>query len=249
MELGNLVFGNSRGEFRIPRHEEFEGPWQELCDALKLNWYGFGDEGCLIPETDGVLQNDVFAVRSYDWSDPQCDCGASAKMDAWHEANEHSPACYNTVYNAKMDAYDAENGYRELEKLAYASMDSDAATDASGPTPEASMTAFRALEEKRDAYDYEVRKQLCADHGLSFPESSMMHCDCGYQERAGAYWEEIGGHSENCRQKLPNFHYKPTNVRISWYKYPFRDAYSTPEVTPEQWRDIIRHCIDSVLTP
>jgi hypothetical protein len=244
MELGNLVFGNSRGEAPVPRSDKFEAPWQELCDRLKLNWYGYENDGCLVPEKDGVLQNDVFAVRSYDWHS-ECTCGASEKMDAWHAGNSHKPTCYQAEYNAEMDAYDVQHHYRELEKLAY----SDYSSEADSSRAEAAMAAYTVVHDLRDDFDDKVRRKLCAAHGMKFPEGSMMHCDCGYDQQAVKYWDEMGGHAETCRLTLPNFLYKPTGFRINWYKYPFRDSYMTPRITPKKWREIVKHCIESVVTP
>lgn len=45
---------------------------------------------------------------------------------------------------------------------------------------------------------------------------------------------------------LPNFVYKPLNFSIEWYKYPFRDSYCNEQITIEQFKDIIEHCIKSI---
>jgi len=263
MELGNLIFGNSRGEASIPRTKDFEKPWDKLCKKLKLNWYGFEDDGCLIPEKDGVLQNEVFAVRSYDWN-AECDCGADAKFDEWSGKNSHSDACYQSVYYARMAAYDADTKFKDIEQAAYAKDPMAPEMEIEEVSPGINVVSFSSglngtesealrvlakARELRDAFEEETRRALCAERGLSFPEGSMVHCDCGLTERSEQYWTEIGGHSESCRLIQPNFLYKPTGFRISWYKYPFRDSYMTPEISPAEWRKIVNHCIRSVLTP
>lgn len=44
----------------------------------------------------------------------------------------------------------------------------------------------------------------------------------------------------------PNFLYKPTGFRLTWYKYPMRDAYTNQEVTPSMFRDMMTACIASL---
>lgn len=47
---------------------------------------------------------------------------------------------------------------------------------------------------------------------------------------------------------LPNFVYKPDNLYISWYKYPFRGAFSSAPINEAYLKKIIRHCIISLGT-
>lgn len=58
MELGNMLFGNSRGEHEVPRG------WQDifctLLDALSMDYHGEGYE------------NNVFIIRPYFWGDDPC---------------------------------------------------------------------------------------------------------------------------------------------------------------------------------
>lgn len=102
MELGNMVFGNSRGEAEVPRSPSFEGPWQELCDELGIDWYGYAGDGCMVPENEmGELENEVMRIRSYDW-DAECDCGADEAMDRWLDANPHQDICYQSELRNRM---------------------------------------------------------------------------------------------------------------------------------------------------
>jgi len=45
---------------------------------------------------------------------------------------------------------------------------------------------------------------------------------------------------------LPNFEYKPTGLKIEWYKYPFRASYMTKPYNREELRWIFGICIESV---
>ena len=55
------------------------------------------------------------------------------------------------------------------------------------------------------------------------------------------YW----GDDEEVK-KLPNFVYKPENIEIRWYKYPFRDSYSNVPVDEEKMIEITEKCIEWV---
>lgn len=42
------------------------------------------------------------------------------------------------------------------------------------------------------------------------------------------------------------YYYKPTDYRVSWYKYPLRDSYANRMVKTTEFRKMIEHCIESV---
>lgn len=64
MELGNLLFGNSRGEYSVEPREEYQEPFQEF---LELN--GFDSYG--IRGTNRGYENDTFIIRPYYWGDDE----------------------------------------------------------------------------------------------------------------------------------------------------------------------------------
>lgn len=72
MELGNLLFGNSRGNYPLER-----GHWQEtfheFLDEIGLDGYGYIDDEKLKEyETDrGGFENDVFLVNPYYWGEDE----------------------------------------------------------------------------------------------------------------------------------------------------------------------------------
>ena len=86
MELGNVVFGNSRGEAPVPRCD----PWESyLCTVL--------DAACGTERGDD-FDNDVFTVFPYWWGD--CTCGYDF-FDDGHKrlrAVKHQPECYHIEY-------------------------------------------------------------------------------------------------------------------------------------------------------
>ena len=60
MELGNLLFGHSRGERPVPRYGGYEEELERLFDALGCDIYGVN------------FENDVFAMHPYYWG--YCEC-------------------------------------------------------------------------------------------------------------------------------------------------------------------------------
>ena len=67
MELGNAIFGNSRGEHPVPRTEELYSELVRLFDAIDPerdnSWREYGVE----------FENDTFSTMPYWWDD--CTCG------------------------------------------------------------------------------------------------------------------------------------------------------------------------------
>ncbi len=69
MELGNLLFGNSRGAFKFPdRRLANSSEWEALCKKAKISIF-YGD-----PEVSRDFygfDNEVFTVRPYCWDDDE----------------------------------------------------------------------------------------------------------------------------------------------------------------------------------
>ena len=65
IELGNLLFGNSRGNYAIER-EDWQEPFMEFLDNNGFTSYGYkegSDERC--------FENDTFIIRPYYWGDDE----------------------------------------------------------------------------------------------------------------------------------------------------------------------------------
>lgn len=67
-------------------------------------------------------------------------------------------------------------------------------------------------------------------------------CYCG-KETCHQCWTEL----EHGR-RAPNFHYKPTDFKVWWYKYIGRDAEIQGEFTEVTLQKIHDHCIESFKT-
>lgn len=82
------------------------------------------------------------------------------------------------------------------------------------------------------------------EDGEPRPEMAV-YCDCGNDE-AYQRWRAENDHSDTCPTIQPNFHYKPTGVMLTWYKYPFRSAYVNQELSAAELVKIVQHCMESV---
>lgn len=78
MELGNLLFGNLRGTFEVPRGiNEGDFVWQEtfigFMNEIGLDGYGYIENGELEKyETDrGGFENDTFIINPYYWGEDE----------------------------------------------------------------------------------------------------------------------------------------------------------------------------------
>lgn len=112
-------------------------------------------------------------------------------------------------------------------------------------------------------YNIELEEDTCENNVfLLRPEIWRdSDCICGLDdEEADLFYEEnnessyintdTGFHSIDCccsSSRVVNFWYKPTNLKISWYKYPFRDADSNQGITYEYLEAIMKDCKKSML--
>jgi len=103
MELGNLIFGNSRGEYPFPRGEGYEEIFYNLVKIAGEKY-----------------ENETFMIFPYYWGD--CSCGWD-KIDNGHSELyklKHNEDCYineyNKLYNLKLDNKDYLNELKILYK-------------------------------------------------------------------------------------------------------------------------------------
>ena len=78
---------------------------------------------------------------------------------------------------------------------------------------------------------------------------SYADCDCGLDDKL----DELdlstythGFHSKDCIAWETNFYYKPTNLKIAWYKYALRSAYSNQILKKDVIESILEDCVKSV---
>lgn len=94
MELGNMIFGHSRGNFPIKRGIGFEEELYRLFDAINPDrdnsWREYGEN----------FENDTFMTFPYWWGD--CECGFDDKDYEWSENNQCKESCFS-VRREKFD--------------------------------------------------------------------------------------------------------------------------------------------------
>lgn len=93
MELGNAVFGCSRGEYEIPDREAWEAEINRLLDAIDPDHYFYELE----------FENDTFKLMPYYWG--ECNCGYDERENEWLKKNSHSDSCYQIDYE-KISGYE-----------------------------------------------------------------------------------------------------------------------------------------------
>lgn len=72
MELGNLMFGNSRGEFKFPSRElAYSDEWRLLLEILDMSESGFTQYVALRQEHGGV-DTERFSIAPYYYGDCNC---------------------------------------------------------------------------------------------------------------------------------------------------------------------------------
>lgn len=239
MELGNMIFGHSRGEWSVPREPAYENPIGMLLDEVRDC---FGED---VVYGDGFC-NEVFEVRAYYWGD--CTCGYDERCEAWHEANKHRDDCYQTVTRREIEAHDKSIGYRP-----YGSFLEAFNVDSEEVVPGMVGMTMTPREDKARDKAYDLHRQFedatydkwCAHFGLDRKFGAAVHCTCDHSDR----WDRFASaddHIPTCGVVRPNFLHKPSGLELRWYKYPLRDSYMSRQVTSREWRAIIKECLESL---
>lgn len=227
-----MELGNSRGAVHVPRGAKYEEELTRLFYAIDPHHDGYGLE----------FENEVFSLFPYYWGD--CTCGYEETEWAWCEANKHSPDCYQSEVDRRVKAFAAEIGYSDefpAMNSTVEEVEPGVVLIESSPRQSPNRELGRQVREYEDS----TRKELCEKYGLTYPNRCAVHCTCDYETR----WAEFAasnGHAETCPIVRPNFHYRPTDLRLEWYKYPLRDSYFNRECGLAEFRSIITKCIESL---
>lgn len=217
MELGNLVFGNSRGNVPVPRGMGYEEHLFRLFEAYAPNrnngWREYGED----------FENDTFAVMRYYWGD--CTCGWDDFEESHTELDQVScrPDCFSHTARRLSAQIDAEarlgsSWEQACEKYLRPEYEARGWDTTSPGWWHGYMTRCDCdYEERADAVLEEYAKEF------------------GYK-----------GHKPDCPLVKPNFLYKPTGFSIQWYKYPLRDSYMSEQISVEEFAAMIDACIASL---
>lgn len=78
MELGNLIFGNSRGACKVPREDKWEKRIEKFFEYFALDWYGYPVVGRHKPgiriNDRGSITTSKFEINPYYWGDDEEEC-------------------------------------------------------------------------------------------------------------------------------------------------------------------------------
>lgn len=236
MELGNMIFGNSRGPIPVPREIVETKSWQKLTkEILQVEDYHccigeyFTDEfGNYKERTNGIIPNKyggyqlienneiIFEIFPYWWGD--CTCGAE-------DVNEQTSQELLKKYFTKKEiaAYnyyekDCKEGCPCFEKY---DMSNDEkikiCTCKTAQKNKKMEDLFNSIKDKVNDYENDLEKKLIK-------------------------------HNENCCLVKHNFIFHPgkeDEFWIDWYKYPFRDSYMNRDFCIKEIEDIFYECIKS----
>ena len=242
MELGNALFGISRGEFPIEREEGFEEELFRLFDVIapdrNNSWREYGME----------FENDVFSVFPYYWGD--CTCGYDEKDSQWQEENEHEPHCYQSALKKALDEWLENHPEPEVEMFntSYEEVETGITFISAVPARSPSADMWRKWHDEKQEIEEKIYDKLCAEFSMDREYCCATHCTCNYKERRKRFYEEHY-HDKNCPIVKPNFLYKPTGFAIKWYKYPLRDSYMSQNITLDEFKKIIAKCVESCTAP
>lgn len=244
MELGNMVFGNSRGEYPMPRGVGYEEELERLFKKIDPKYF-----------REVEFENETFSVFPYYWGD--CTCG----FDDYGFGEPHGEQCYQTELDAALARWDEENGYSYIEKILWGTSSLMPGFEAKETRVEPGMTLlefrprrdevmerWHELRRKRYKFGDELYKQLTKKYGLPM-QGCAVHCTCDFDERYARWLVSIGypeGHKSDCLLVKPNFLYKPSGYSLKWYKYPLRDSYANRKMTLPEFKEMIDECIKSV---
>lgn len=252
MELGNMIFGNSRGEHPVDR--ELQDEWHSCMERLGFDGYGWHD----LSDERGIFENEVFWLRPYYWG--ECTCGFDQRDERWSRENHHSAECYQTELNGRTEAWEIASGYKAIEARAFG-RDRDnpfagMSVETSEPMPGVTTMfasprdddAMKAWRKAHDARERGIRKlylELGKKYGVDPHYGAAVHCTCSH-DRDYQKWREANDHDGDCPIVQPNFWHKPSGFKLDWYKYPLRDSYSSAPLTRELMRAMFADCAASL---
>lgn len=71
MELGNMIFGHSRGTYEVPREDKWEERIEKFFNHFALDWYGHPAVGRYKPGVEindrGGITTAKFEINPYYW--------------------------------------------------------------------------------------------------------------------------------------------------------------------------------------
>ena len=115
-------------------------------------------------------------------------------------------------------------------------------------------TALREIAVKtNDIIDY---SDWPSKYGVNFENDVFMMHEYCWCDQPDCPWclACVCETEEECLEKCsnkeyaPNFHYKPWDFKVWWYKYIGRGVETNKTLTSEQIQEMLLHCLDSLKT-
>jgi hypothetical protein len=226
--------GNRREFFYIPENEGYERAVFNILGRIGLNPNGLPPAGWDKPAN---AENEIFSVSPYR-TEIVCDCGFTDRIARWREENKHDG------HPGDKAIYSGRKGphcicWHSMYLIAFHKPHQESLyTKGSGDV------VFNAAKKAGWPHD-----------NFSGPRGSsglFEWCNCGLDE---LFLETFKNdrHEPSCAEAIPNFHHKPTDLKLFWHReradewgYVPRGGYVNRDVTLEEFQGICRSCIDSV---
>lgn len=240
-EIGNLLFGNSRGQFKFPDRDLVNSaPWETLTSLIESH----GSKNIIYDSTYGEARGvdaktgeTVFIYFPYWWGG--CTCGAED---------------YNTnLYESLLDKY-----FTPEEKELYLREEEfcDDDCEAEKYLESLSVTEWLRVRQGTNLKQYNTKLDRLCTCGARERNRKLREDKGGLEQKANRLKAEYGRvshtHSSSCCLLRHNFIYLPDNdndnkkLEIDWYKYPFRDAHTNREIDEEEFKAIIEDCLNRI---
>jgi hypothetical protein len=225
MELGNMLFGNSYGNFELGRETIDLSGWKQLNKILDMDLYGYVKRkssnieitksgGCIVTDNDGI----VFEIMPYYWG--ACSCGVEKYNDK--------------IYSKLRIEFFTKEELKLLDSWDY---------DCDEKCP-----AYKFQYEK----DNEELIKICNCGAIKKNIERKSKKEL-FKERIVAFDNEYQqkklNHKEDCLLIKHNFIYRPKTDEefwINWYKYPFRDSYCNKKYSNTEINEIFIKCIEAI---
>lgn len=231
IELGNLLYGNSRGEYQVPRD------WQdEFVDFLVKN--GFDSRGYIVDaELTSFAEEETCIDKIY----------MKSVLPA-HYVREHGTfikeveevKCYEVDGVEFGIVKDFTDEFKRREDTYYDLMAEQFEQIAGYDFDDDTFEAY-LKEHESDRPIPTPRDYIELVYESSESKSSHAIFNNGTFIVRPYYW----GDSESIAQ-LPNFVHIPSGLEISWYKYPLRNSYCNKDISFKNVEEILADCAESL---
>ena len=216
MEIGNYLFGNSRGNFPFPDRDIANSKeWTNLLKAINADMYGCTNS---LNENEYMLRKNneiIFSIMPYYWGD--CTCGVEEK-------------------NAKLYDKLIDECFTKEEKKIYTSYtdicDIDCPAFCYDDMPDEELVKICkcgcvkkniVLKNKKEAIKDKIKnfEERYNKEQLDHDESCLLvqHNFVYHPGKEDEFW-------------------------IEWYKYPFRDSYMNKNLSIKEILEIFQDCIN-----